>query len=70
MIVLDDAFDVAQVAFSKSAFALNPDRFEPELRLISVFIDVNVGRFIGYIRFIEKEFVTIHAQDDRHGNSK
>jgi hypothetical protein len=26
-------------------------------------------RFVGYIRFIEKGFLAIHAKDDRHGNS-
>jgi hypothetical protein len=30
---------------------------------------VNVRRFVGYIGFIEKEFVAIHAKDHRHGIS-
>jgi len=51
-IVLDDAFDVSQVAFSKSAFAFNSDGFEPELRLVSAFTYVNVRRFAGDVRFI------------------
>ena len=68
-IVLYDTLDVAQVAFSKSAFAFNSDGFEPELRFISILIYMNVRRFFGYVRFIEEEFVAIHAQDDRHGNS-
>jgi hypothetical protein len=40
VVILDDAFDVAQVAFSKSAFAFNPDRVKPELRFISAFVYV------------------------------
>jgi hypothetical protein len=69
MIVFDDVLDVAQVAFSKSAFAFNSDGLEPELRFIPALVDVNVRRFAGYIRFIEIEFITIHAKDNRHGNS-
>jgi len=69
MILFNYTFDVAQVAFTKSAFAFNFDGFEPELRFTSALVDLNVRRFVGYIRLIEKEFVAIHAEDNRHGNS-
>ena len=60
---------ISQIAFPKSTFAFDFDGFEPELRFISAFAYVNVRWFVGYIRFIEKECVTVHAQDNRHGNS-
>ncbi|HUF00627.1 MAG TPA: hypothetical protein VMN99_15335, partial [Anaerolineales bacterium] len=67
MVVFDDTFYVAQVAFSKSTFAFTPDGDEPELRFISAFSYMNVRRLVGYVRFVEKEIVAIHAKDDRHG---
>jgi hypothetical protein len=49
VIVLNNTFDVTQVAFSKSAFAFYLDWVKPELRFISAFVYVNVRRFIGYL---------------------
>jgi len=68
-VILDNTLDVAQIILPEFAFASYFDRVKPEFRLISFFSHMNVRRLICYICFIEKEFVAVHAKNDRHGIS-
>jgi hypothetical protein len=65
-IVFDNTLYLAQIHWAESAFARDPQRFEPKLGFITIFAHVDVRRF-GAICHVKPKLISVRTQYDRHG---
>jgi hypothetical protein len=65
LVLLDDLLHCCQLSLVKSIIANKFDRVQPELGLVRVSLDVNVGRLLAFVAEEEKPKAT-NSQDRRH----